>query len=133
MNRFQKLTFQSVDDFLDHLPLDELTIVHWLRKRIGETFPRYEEKIAYNVPFYWNHKRICFIWPSAVPWGNLSHGVALGFVHGHILDPKKAVLDFETRKNMGRMVFSNMEVLLEQEHTIRYFLQESYFLDSHTA
>ena len=130
MNRFQNISFHSVEAFLDYLPEEELSIVQWMRQQIADIFPRFEEKLAYNVPFYWNCKRICCIWPAAVPWGNLSHGVALGFVHGHILDPQKELLGFETRKTMGRMIFPNMEALMEQEHIVRHFLQEAYFLDA---
>ena len=51
-----------------------------------EHMPDVREKLAYNVPFYYRHSRICFIWPGSVPWGtHKKRGVELGFCRGHLL------------------------------------------------
>jgi hypothetical protein len=76
MNRFQNVKFRSVADFFDHLPDHETIIVNQLRDLIKATLPEVTEKLSYNVPFYKKHKRICYIWPSAVPWGNVKEGRA---------------------------------------------------------
>ena len=133
MNKFQKVKFDSVEAFLDFLPEDQLQMVQHLRQLVEQTFPRFQEKLAYNVPFYSYRKRICFIWPSAIPWGNLSHGVALGFVHGSALDPKKELLEFETRIHTGRLLFANTRAISTQEETIIFLLQEAYLLDHKNA
>ncbi|QMU30734.1 hypothetical protein [Adhaeribacter radiodurans] len=68
-NKFQDVAFQSVDDFLAYLPEDELQIVEFLRRLVFYCLPNCTEKLAYNVPYYWVNKSICFIWPASVKWG----------------------------------------------------------------
>lgn len=84
MNKFQKLSFRDIGDFFDYLPRDEERVATSLRNIILETVPELKEKLAYNVPFYYLRRRICYIWPSSIPWGGLvpGSGVALGFVNG---------------------------------------------------
>ena len=85
MNKIQKLAFRNVGDFLDYLPEDELAVVECLRELVLEALPEVKEKLSYNVPFYYRHRRICYIWPASVPWGKVSAGVTLGFCQGHLL------------------------------------------------
>lgn len=56
----------------------------------------------------------------------------MGFVHGHKLDPKKELLEFETRKNVGRLIFSTVQDVMAEEEAIRFLLQEAYLLDSNS-
>ena len=84
MNKFQNVQFNSVEEFPDFLPEDELRIVKFLRAIIKECIPACKEKLAYNVPYYYRHSRICFIWPASIPWGKVEkHGVMLGFTNGY--------------------------------------------------
>ncbi|MBL6447295.1 DUF1801 domain-containing protein [Fulvivirga sp. 29W222] len=85
MNKFQKVDFKSIDDFLDYLPEEELNIVQRLRSLIIDTVPEIKERLAYNVPFYYRHYRLLYIWPSAIPWGGLKSGVSLGFCYGALI------------------------------------------------
>lgn len=131
MNKFQKLSFSDVAEFLDYLPEDELQIVESLRQLIHETFPTYKEKLAYNVPFYYGRKRICYIWPAAIPWGNLSQGVSLGFLRAKEIDPASEILKYDQRKTMGRVVIKSIEELQgDYSFTIKLLLQEAYLLDT---
>ena len=86
MNKFQKVHFRSVDEFLDFLPDDQLKVVEVLRRLVLDAIPEVKEKLSYNVPFYSQHKNICFIWPSAVPWGGIKEGVNLGFIQGTLIE-----------------------------------------------
>jgi len=65
----QKIKFKNVNDFLESLPNLELELVEILRNLILESIPDCKEKLAYNVPFYYRHSRVVFIWPASVPWG----------------------------------------------------------------
>ena len=100
MNQFQDVRFRNINDFLDYLPDDELKIVEALRNLVFECIPDAKEKLAYNVPYYYRHSRICFIWPGSVPWGkNTKKGVEFGFCKGHLLsDP--SYLDTGNRKEV---------------------------------
>ena len=76
------ISFRNIDQFLDFLPDGEKRMTEILRTIILDTLPQCKEKLSYNVPFYKLRKRICFIWPSAIPWGNVKEGVMLGFTNG---------------------------------------------------
>ncbi|MEO0528096.1 MAG: DUF1801 domain-containing protein [Bacteroidota bacterium] len=130
MNRFQKVRFTGIQDFLDFLPQEELVIVEALRKIIAASFPIYTERLAYNVPFYYHRSRICFIWPSAVPWGNLKEGVALGFCRANKLVGSKELLQIEETKTISRKIIHDVNELDEAYRAeLRFLLQEAYLLD----
>lgn len=79
MENPQGIQFESVESFLKNLPKEELDIVLFLRKIILECMPDCKEKLAYNVPFYYRHARICYIWPASIPWEKVTKGVVIGF------------------------------------------------------
>ena len=85
MENTQGIEFKTVEEFLDYLTADELEIVLFLRKIILECMPDCKEKLANNVPFYYRHSRICYIWPATIPWQEVSNGVAIGFCKGDSL------------------------------------------------
>src|SRR5829696_3835563 len=105
MNRFQDVDFRNVNDFLDYLPDKELGIVERLRELVFECIPDAKEKLAYNVPFYYRHSRICFIWPGIVQWGKTKKaGVQFALCRGNLLaDP--SYLDTGNRKEMYYKTF----------------------------
>jgi len=82
MENGQEIHFKTVDEFLGYLPQSELEIVLFLRKIIFECMPDCKEKLTYNVPFYYRHSRICYIWPATIPWEKMSKSVAIGFCKG---------------------------------------------------
>jgi hypothetical protein len=124
MNRFQKINFKAIDDFLEYLPKNELEIVEVLRTFISENIPNYTEKLAYNVPFYYRHSRICFIWPSSVPWGNVKlNGVQLGFCNGHLMNDNFNWLEKGNRKQVYSKTFLNID-------EINFELLKIYFQDA---
>ncbi|MFE3846770.1 DUF1801 domain-containing protein [Flavobacterium sp. LB3P45] len=79
-----------------------MEIVLFLRKIILEFMPDCKEKLAYNVPFYYRHSRICYIWPASISWGKVEEGVAIGFCKGaSFLDET-----FETTKFASKLTFN---------------------------
>ncbi|MEP2771818.1 MAG: DUF1801 domain-containing protein [Fulvivirga sp.] len=107
MNKFQKLKFHSVNDFLAHLPPGELDIVESLRDLILRTLPDATEKLAYNVPFYYLNKRVCYIWPASVPWGGLTEGVSLGFCQAMLYVELSDKLHFGEKKEIGTLLIKS--------------------------
>lgn len=90
IRKMQSYDFQSVDDFFNALPEDELTITLQLRKLVLTQYPTIKEKLNYSVPYYSFHKTICYIWPSSILWGSKKRrtGVEFGFTQGvHLHDP----------------------------------------------
>ncbi|WP_367757498.1 DUF1801 domain-containing protein [Flavobacterium sp. WC2430] len=105
MGNPQGIQFGSIDEFLDQLPEEEIEIVLFLRKIILECMPDLKEKLAYNVPFYYRHSRICYIWPASVPWGKVTTGVAIGFCKGdNFLDET-----FATAKFASKLIFTSTQ------------------------
>jgi len=105
MGNPQGIQFKSVNEFLDNLPEEELEIVLFLQKIIMQCMPDCKEKLAYNVPFYYRHSRICYIWPASVPWGKVEKGVAIGFCKGaSFLDET-----FETTKFISKRTFTSIK------------------------
>lgn len=97
----QNVSFDSVDEFLEFLPEDELKIVELLRKIIFSCIPDCTEKLSYNVPFYRRHSGICFIWPSSVTWGGVKQkGVRFGFMKGYLMQDEINFLDKGDRKQV---------------------------------
>ena len=109
MNQFQPIKLKSVDDFLTFIPKDELKIVKALRELIFTCIPSCKEKLAYNVPYYYRYSRICFIWPSSIPWGKTKmNGVKLGFCQGNLLSDEINYLEKENRKQVYTKTFTSI-------------------------
>ncbi|NGY37509.1 DUF1801 domain-containing protein [Flavobacterium sp. XN-5] len=101
------LDFNSIEEFLDYLPAEELAIVLFLRKIILECMPDCKEKLAHNVPFYYRHSRICYIWPASIPWGKVEKGVAIGFCKNSSFRDET----FETSIFTSNTLFSSIEAI----------------------
>lgn len=129
MNKFQNVSFKTVEDFLEYLPENELKIVQQLRKIILGCMPEGKEKLAYNVPFYYQHKRVCYIWPASVPWGGIKETgkVVLGFCKGHKLMDETNVLSKEGRKEIATISYRSTKEI--DTHLLRSYLYEALFID----
>lgn len=128
MNKFQNLNFNTIGDFLDHLPDTELEIVEELRRIVFECIPDAREKLSYNVPFFSRKRRICFIWPASVPWGNVPmDGVQFGFTNGYLLNDDLNYLDKGSRKQVYTKTFYSIEDI--DAELLRSYLFEALSID----
>ncbi|MGD1848062.1 MAG: DUF1801 domain-containing protein [Salibacteraceae bacterium] len=128
----QHLHFDSVEDFLDYLPEPQLEIVSRLRQLVFDCIPNVQEKLAYNVPFYSRNKRICYIWPAAVPWGKVPlEGVSLGFAQGHRLNDELGFLERGTRKQVYTKTMHHLQEL--DDGLLRMYLFQAAELDAMDA
>ncbi len=110
MVKMQNVDFRNIEEFLDFLPDDERKIVDFLREIVFECIPECEEKLSYNVPYFYRHSRICFIWPASVPWGNVKlEGVQLGFCNGNLLQDDINYLEKGNRKQVYSKTFFQIE------------------------
>ncbi len=124
----QNVNFSSIEELLDYLPEHELKIVEFLRQLIHECIPNCKEKLAYNVPYFYRHSRICFIWPSSVTWGNVKvDGVMIGFTNGHLLSDEINYLEKGNRKKIYTKTFFNIEEI--ETDILKTFLFEAVELD----
>lgn len=100
-NRYQNVCFTSLEDCYSYVKIQELEIMQLLRQIIVETIPNCTEKLSYNVPYFYGHSRICYLWPASIPWGNVRMtGVQLGFCNGNLLDDSTGYLDKGNRKQV---------------------------------
>jgi hypothetical protein len=104
---FQKgLKFKSLLEFWEYIPQEERIIVDVLRQIVLKNLPSYcKEKLSYNVPYYYGKRRICLIWPGAVPWGGIRDGVLFGFCYGHRLKDEDNYLTHGTNKQVFYKIF----------------------------
>lgn len=125
----QNVSFKSVDEFLDFLPEEELKIVTVLRALVYDCLPNCKEKISFNVPFYFLHKSVCFIWPASVTWGNKEtyKGVRVGFAKGYLMTDEYNYLEKGTRK---QIYWRDIQRLEEYDiELLKAYLFEAAMLD----
>ncbi|HEX2629726.1 MAG TPA: DUF1801 domain-containing protein [Chitinophagaceae bacterium] len=126
---YQKgLKFQSLVQLWDYVPDDQRIIMDVLRQIILENLPgTCVERLAYNVPSYYGKRRICLIWPAAVPGGGFKKGVLLGFGQGYKLQDPRNYLDHGTNKRIFYKIFYSPEEI--DEEVIVELLKEAIELD----
>lgn len=129
MSKIQPTKFKSVGEFLDYIPGDERMIVECLRDLIFEALPECKEKLAYNVPFYYRHSRICFVWPASIPWGRIDSGVALGFCKGFMLSDEINYFDKGNRKEVYSKTFTSQKQI--DPDLLKSYLFEAREIDEH--
>ena len=101
---------KSILQLYDAIPEHERIIVDVLRAIITEQLPAYcKEKISYQVPFFYGHKGICIIWPSAIPRGGIKKGVLLGFWYGNKLTDADNYLTHGTNKQIFYKIYNDVE------------------------
>ncbi len=106
MNHNKSFIIKSLPELYDFLPENERLIVDILRQIISENLPPYcQEKISFNVPYFFGHRGICIIWPSSVPRGGIKQGVLLGFWYGNKLQDEGNYLEHGTNKQIYYKVF----------------------------
>lgn len=120
---------KSILQLYDAIPEHERIMVDVLRAIITENLPTYcKEKISYQVPFFYGHKGICIIWPSAIPRGGIKKGVLLGFWYGNKLTDADNYLMHGTNKQIFYKIYNDVEEI--NVKAIVKLLKEAAKLDS---
>lgn len=123
----------DVDEFIAGLDSSERTIVSRLRKLILDTDPRLQEKLSYGVPYFYHHRRVCFIWPAShFPCSEdkrkeYPEKVQLGFCYGNLLSNEQGVLLAEGRKQVYLLKFTSPSEINDQ--IIREIVMEAVMID----
>ena len=127
---------KTVDETIFSLPKPELAMVKRLRALIRECLPKAAEEPKYGlgVPYYRQHRQICFIWPSSFYWGPKKKEttekpsmVTLGFCYGNLMSNEDDVLKAEGRKQVYCMYFKSLSEINEEQ--VRALLFEAELLD----
>ena len=122
---------QEVEDLIASLPKDERIIAKRLRSIILDTDPHLQERLSYGVPYFFHHRRICFLWPtSLVPCGftkPVEEKVTLGLCYGNLLSNEQGLLIADNRKQVYIIKFSDPSQINDQ--AIREIIQEAVLVD----
>lgn len=128
LHKIQHVKFDSVEDFLEYLPRYERKMVDVLRSILLDCIPGCKEKLSYNVPYYYRHSRICYIWPSSIPWGHVKlNGVQLGFCHGYLMRDDLNYLEKGNRKQVYIKTFQDVRDI--DPDLVRTYIYEAVELD----
>ena len=126
--KFPKI--RSLVQLYDLLPENERVITDVLRHIIKDNLPAYcNEKISYNVPFFYGNKSICIIWPATVPRGGIRKGVLLGFWYGYKLLDRDNYLIHGANKQIFYKIFNTPQEI--NSRAIIKLLKEAIKLDMH--
>lgn len=110
------------------LPEDQLIITDVLREIIIQALPPYcKEKISFQVPYFYGHKGICFVWPATIPRGGIKKGVLLGLWYGCMLKDRYRYLTQGTNKQIFYKVITEVDQV--NEKAIRQLLKEAVKVD----
>lgn len=119
---------KDFDSFLDALTPEERNICLRLREMILGNFPQLKETWGYGAPYYTGKRRICFLYPSSLPYSGLEKGVNFGFAQGSRLSNIQGLLDLGDRKEVAYIpVLSEKDI---QESPFLEILHEAVLLDA---
>ena len=108
------LKIKSILQLFEILPENERIIVDVLRQIILENLPaESKEKISFNVPYFYNKRGICIIWPSTIKGGGIKEGVLLGFWYGNKLKDQDHYLTHGKNKQIFYKIFKAPEEIDE--------------------
>jgi hypothetical protein len=129
--RMQRVSFSSVEEFMQYLPDNELVLVEYLRHLIYECLPDCTEHLSYNVPYFRRYSNICFIWPASVTWGRGKsyEGVRFGFTSGYLLRDEIHYLDHGDRKQVYWKDFHSLKEIDTDIDILKMYLFEAAQID----
>ena len=118
---------KDFDSFLEAIQPDEQMICTRLRRLILDNFPEMREKFSYGAPFYSLNSRVCFLYPSSLPYSGIKRGVSFGFNRGHLLSNDHGLLDLGARKEVAYISLLQESEILEDDFL--EILHEAVLLD----
>jgi hypothetical protein len=128
-DKMQEVNFKSIDEFLAFLPEEELLVVERLRKLVFYCLPEVREKLSFNVPYYFHHRHLCFIWPASVTWGKKKtyEGVRFGFAYGNQLTDEIGYLNKGGRKQIYWKDFTSIKDI--DPELLKAYIYEAIIID----
>lgn len=114
----------GVQDYIASRPRSQAQIMSVLRNLVLDIGIHVQEKVSYNVPFFYFHGPLCYISPTF-------DGVYVGFVRGHQLSNEHGLLETKKRKYIRSIHFYSLAELEEKEERVRYLLNEAAILNEY--
>lgn len=122
---FEKI--KSLSQLYSILPDNERIMVDVLRQIVQHTLPDCKEKISFSVPYFYNNKGICIIWPSTIPRGGIKSGVLFGIWYGNKIKDPENYLKHGTNKQIFYKIFKSVDEI--KDKPIVKLLKEAKRLD----
>lgn len=125
----QNVKFNTVEEFLDFLPSNELKVTRYLMDIVENSVINYHRKLSFNVPFYAKNRSICFIWPASVLWGKKKtyEGVRFGFAKGYLMQDELNFLEKGNRKEVYWRDFKSIDEI--DSDVLKAYLFEAVEID----
>ena len=121
----------DVSGLIDSLAKDEKIIMTTLRSLILEAAPAIQEKRSYGVPYFFHHRRICFLWPASLIPSNIQKPpdvkVTLGLCYGNELSNTQGLLQAGNRKQVYVIPIHSLKDV--QERLITEIILEAVMVD----
>lgn len=127
------LRFATVQEMLDFLPPDERALTEELRELVISEATDLKERLSFNVPFYKQHRDVCFLWPASVLWGRKKSydGVRFGLTYGALVPGCEPYLQRGGRK---QVLWRDLgSITTPDERSIRHLLRAALVVDRERA
>lgn len=118
---------KDFDALLEAITPEERIICLRLRNLLLDNFPGLRETWAYGAPFYKGKSRICFFYPSSLPYSGIESGVNLGFAKGYLLSNVQGLVKMGERKEVGYVHLTHSAEARDAD--LLEILQEAVILD----
>lgn len=115
--------------FFNKLPEYEKVIALKLYEIIQSHEAKFDCKLSYaSLFFFYQKKRLFYLWPASIPWGGVKNGVRLAFIHGYLFhDDLQPYLSFDKRKEIGVIDYTD-ENQIESNIILRLLTKSIQFV-----
>ena len=109
----------SVEDYICDRPSEEQRIWQYLHEIIL-SFPAFQARIRYKIPFYYQRSWICYLNP-------VKEGIEINFLHGYQMEDPYELLKAKGRKMVKGWTIKTIEDI--KEECLLYYLEASLAFD----
>lgn len=122
-----------MEELMEFLPAEERSLTEELRELVISEAPELRERLSFNVPFYKQHRDVCFLWPASVLWGSRKtySGVRFGLSYGNLIPESSPYMERGNRKQVCWRDLDKLDGAHERE--LRRLLRLAVRLDQERA
>ena len=116
--------YQDISEYIESKDKSLRPLLMYIRKLIMRSHPQIQEKIAWNIPFFYCLDFLCYL--GVIKKTNV---VEVCFVKGFHLSDEAGLLDAKGRKLVKGITFTNFRDFEEKEEAFLEILQEAILLN----
>ncbi|MCX8491355.1 MAG: DUF1801 domain-containing protein [Cyclobacteriaceae bacterium] len=114
----------NLSNYIASLPKSQAQIFSILRNIVFDVGSHVQEKVSYNIPFFYFHRPLCYLSPTF-------DGMYIGFVRGSQLSNEHVLLEKKNKKFVRSIHFYSLAELEGREEIIRQILNEAAILNEY--